>query len=49
MSDLVITDLKWCRMALMEMNGVPLEWAFSNPHEYHDQFWTDAILRGEEL
>ena len=49
LSDLVITELKWCRMALMEMNGVPLQWAFSNPHDYHDQFWTDASLRGEEL
>ena len=40
LADLVITESKWCRMALMEMNGVPLKCAFSNAHEYHDQFWT---------
>ena len=47
LSDIVITDLKWCRMAIMQMNGIPLEWAFSDPSVYHDEFWTDAAVRGK--
>ena len=47
LSDIVIADLKWLRMAIMEMNGILLEWIVSDPHVYHDEFWTDAALRGE--
>ena len=49
LSDIIIEDLKWCRMAIKTMNGLPLTWAFADPTEYHDEFWTDAALRGEEL
>ena len=47
LSDIVITDLKWWRMAIMQMNGVPLKWAFSTPDVYHDEYWSDAAVRGE--
>ena len=47
LSDLVIQDLKWWLFALDHMNGIPLKWVFSCPDQYHDQFWTDAALKGD--
>ena len=42
LSDLVINDLKWWRLALQHSNGVPLEWIIQDPTVFDDEVWTDA-------
>ena len=42
LSDLVIEDLKWWRVALQHANGVPLTWIIQDPKQFDDEVWTDA-------